>query len=109
MNNIFTINPDIEKRSVKALWYGGAKSQEIYAMLLNLEVEIDAFCMEEIKYDSFMGKNAINIFDLIKEGSYALLVDVDCYEGVMSKYGPYGLKEENVFVYINPQREFIYA
>ena len=109
MKNLLSINPEVGKMRVKALWFDSAKTQELYMLLINLGVEIDAFCMEEVNFETFMGKRALSVFELVEEREYALILHADSYEKVLEKYADCGLDKEKVFVWMDPKREVIYV
>jgi len=108
MNSLLCVNPEIEKKEKIVLWNCNGRSQELFVMLINQNINIDAFCIENYQFDTFMGKDVIGMLDLIEMDSYALLINVEDYETVISIYNKYGLKEENVYAYINPKYELIY-
>jgi len=107
MNSIYSINPEINKRDIIAIW--GMECQELFTFLINLGARVNAFCIDDFPYDSFWGKEVITIIDLINRDSYALLVNVCDYDEVIERYAEYGLKEENVFVYIKAEEQLIYV
>lgn len=109
MKNLLSINPEVDKMRVKALWFDSAKTQELYTLLINLGVEIDAFCMEEVSFETFMGKRALSVFELVEEREYALLLHEDSYEEVLEKYEGCGLDREKVFVWTDSKQEVIYV
>ncbi|MCM1100975.1 MAG: hypothetical protein NC398_06280 [Acetatifactor muris] len=109
MKNLLTVNPEVNNAQTKAMWYGGIKAQELYAMLINVRFEFDAFCMEEKEFDTFLSKRALSIFELIEEQDYALILSVEDYETVLDKYERYGLERDRVFVWTDPRLEIIYV
>lgn len=110
MKNLFAMNPEVEAADIKALWFGSPKIQELYMMLVNLGVTIDAFCMEEVKYETFLCKKALSIFELINSGeNYALILAAEDYEAVLKKYESYGLQRDKLFVWKDSRRELIYV
>lgn len=109
MKNLFAVNPEVSGMRIKALWYEGGKAQELYTLLINLRFEIDAFCMEEKKFDTFLSKRALSVFDLIEEQDYALILPVEEYETVLNKYECYGLDRNKMFAWTDPRTEMIYV
>ena len=109
MKNLLAVNPEVSGMRIKALWFGGSKAQELYTLLINLRFEFDAFCLEEKKFDTFLSKRALSVFELIEEQDYALILPVEEYETVLNQYECYGLDRDKVFAWTDPRPEIIYV
>ena len=109
MKNCLSINPEVSKMRVKALWYNSEKTQALYTLLINIGVKIDAFCMEEVKFDTFFGKKALSVFELIEEQEYALILPAELYDTVLGKYEAYGLERDRVYACVDAKKEIIYV
>lgn len=108
MKSALQLNSDILTRKKVALWNVSPISQEILWYLMNLDVYVYAFCMEDIEYDILLGKKVLSVHELMTEKSFALIVPIQEYKKVIDKYTPYGLREEDVFAWIDIKRDLIY-
>lgn len=108
MKSALQLNTEISARKTVALWNISPITQEIFWYLMNLNVCVDAFCMDGIRYDTLLGKRVLSVHELLEEESFALIVPVQEYQRVLEHYGPYGLKDEDLFVWIDAKGDFIY-
>lgn len=108
MKSALQLNAEILEREKVALWNVSPISQEILWYLMNLDVYVDVFCMENINYDVLMGKKVVSVHELVGEKSFALIVPIQDYRKVLDKYTPYGLKEKDVFAWIDEKRDIMF-
>lgn len=108
MKSALQLNTDILKREKIALWNVSPTSQEILWYLMNLDIYVYAFCMENITFDVLMGKKVLSVHELIGEKSFALIVPIQDYKKILDKYVPYGLMEKDVFAWIDARRDLMY-
>lgn len=108
MKTIMQINKEILEREKVVVWKNGFDTQKIMCELIQQNVKIDAFCGAIVDLPEILGKKVISVDELVTWESYALLISARQYDDILDKYQKKGLKEENIFVWIEPKEEIIY-
>lgn len=108
MKSVMQINQEILRCEKIVVWKNSFDTQKIMCQLIQQNIKIDAFCGDIVDIPEILGKRVISVEELVTWSSYALLVSARQYDELLNKYLIKGLREENLFAWIEPQAELIY-
>jgi len=108
MKSMMQVNKEIIECEKVVVWKNGLDTQKIMCELIQQNIRIDAFVGDDLDLPEILGKRVISVDELVKWTSYALLVSARQYDDIVEKYKQKGLKEENMFAWIEPHEEIVY-